>query len=638
MSAKNSFAHLFYSVLTLAVLISAPANTSAQEITQPTTADLEAFVDPLMAEQMEKHKATGVVIAVVKDGEIQLAKGYGWADAAAKTPMTGDATLVRPGSISKLFTGIAVMQLVEEGKLDLDRDVNAYIDFAIPMPPGGVPVTLRRLMTHRAGFEEQVKDLIGAGPQAPALGERLKSQIPRRLFPGGDISAYSNYGAALAGYVVERVSGEKFEDYVTRRIMTPLGMARSTFAQPPPPDLIAMTARGHRDAATPYDFFEMIPLPPAGALSATAQDMGRFMIALLQAQGGAELPGDLAGPMRAMLAPQLSVGSGRMGYFAYETNVNHRTFMSHNGGTIAFSSVLLLHPESNTGLFMSTNCLVGARAMGPVIEKVVERYVPADETPASDAGAPAAAEVAGVYQTTRRSDASFMRFMALAGQIRFNPNAEGGIRGSDVFGIRTFIPDLKQIAPYAYQGPKGGKISFQRDELSGQWLANLGGPIQTMERVKWTEDARLVAPPLNVALLTLILTLLGWPMAAAWRRYKGRAFGATPPDRRDHLLARAVLLAYAAAVGAWIAFVGPAAGNDISVFSAANDGKLIMAYAVSWLAVVLTPLALWTAVRFWRDGVGGRWTRIHHSLLAFSALALAYVFVAYGLAGTTLNY
>jgi len=624
--------------LFVALMIALPATTAAQDITEPLAEDLEAFIDPLMAEQMDKHRATGLVIAVVKNGEIRLAKGYGLADASAKTPLTGDATLVRPGSISKLFVGIAVMQMAEAGKLDLDRDVNTYIDFAIPTPPGGVPVTLRRLMTHRAGFEEQVKDLIGSGAQAPPLGERLKSNIPRRLFPGGDVSAYSNYGAALAGYIVERVSGEKFEYYVEQHILAPLSMTRSTFAQPPPPDLGAMMARGHRNADTPYDFFEMISLPPAGALSATAQDMGRFMIALLQAQDGAELSGGLAGPMRAVLTEQLSVPAGRMGFFAYESNVNHRAFIGHDGGTIAFVSTMLLHPPSNTGIFLSANSFAGARAMGPVIEKFVERYVPADDAPAANPGAPTAAEVAGVYQTTRRSDATFMRFMALAGQFRFSPNAEGGLRGSDAFGIRTLVPNLSQVEPYLFVGPKGGKISFRRDADTGRWFSDSLGPIQVRERAAWHEDARLIAPSLNVALLTLIFTLVGWPIAAAWRRYKGRSFGALAADRRDHLLSRIALLAYAAAFGAWIAFAGPAAGNDISVLSAVNDGKLMAAYIVSWLAVALSPLALWTAVRFWRDSVGGRWTRIHHSLLAFSALTLAYVFVAYGLAGTTLNY
>src|SRR5882672_2940415 len=116
-------------------------------------------IDPLMTEWIGTHKGPGAAVVVVTRDTQVFAKGYGLADIAAKNPFTADTTLVRPGSISKLFTAIAVMQLVEAGKLDLDRDVNGYLDFPIPTPEGGVPVTLRRLLTHRAGFEDHVKGL-----------------------------------------------------------------------------------------------------------------------------------------------------------------------------------------------------------------------------------------------------------------------------------------------------------------------------------------------------------------------------------------------------------------------------------------------------------------------------------------------
>ena len=192
------------------------------------TADaLGSVVDPQMAAWIGKHKGPGAVVVVVTRDATVFAEGYGFADIEAKKPFTADVTLVRPGSISKLFTGIAVMQLVDQGKLDLDRDVNFYIDFAIPTPDGGVPVTLRRLLTHRAGFEEHFKGLFSRD----------------RLFPNGDIEAYSNYGFALAGYIVERVSGEPYASYIQGHILDPLGMSHSTFRQPLPDDLAPLMAR-----------------------------------------------------------------------------------------------------------------------------------------------------------------------------------------------------------------------------------------------------------------------------------------------------------------------------------------------------------------------------------------------------------
>ena len=189
---------------------SANPNFGRQEaavVHELSTADLEAFLDPLIKDQLARLKFAGAVVVMVKDDGILFARGYGYADVENKRPMTADATLVRPGSISKLFTGIAVMQLVEQGKLDLDRDVNDYLDFHVPTPTGGVPVTLRRLMTHRAGFEEHVKGLFSADRVPEPLGHWLMRSLPRRLFPGGDVPAYSNYGLALAGYIVERAAG-----------------------------------------------------------------------------------------------------------------------------------------------------------------------------------------------------------------------------------------------------------------------------------------------------------------------------------------------------------------------------------------------------------------------------------------------
>jgi CubicO group peptidase (beta-lactamase class C family) len=176
-------------VLTSQSVFAQPAATRA--VHEITDADLAAFIGPLIEVQLTRLKIAGAVVVVVKNGSTLFARGYGYADVESRRPMTADKTLVRPGSISKLFTGIAVMQLVEQGKLDLDRDVNDYLDFHIPTPDGGVPVTLRRLMTHRAGFEEHAKDLFSANREPEPLGPWLARSLPRRLYPAGDVPAYS---------------------------------------------------------------------------------------------------------------------------------------------------------------------------------------------------------------------------------------------------------------------------------------------------------------------------------------------------------------------------------------------------------------------------------------------------------------
>jgi CubicO group peptidase (beta-lactamase class C family) len=192
--------------------------------------DLEAWLDGRVPYALQAGGIAGAVIVVVKDGSVLLQKGYGLADVAKKRPMDPEQTMVRIGSTTKLFTWTAVMQLVEQGKLDLDRDVNDYLDFTIPHDFGR-PVTLRDLMNHRGGFEEGLKDILRTDPHGlPSTESYLKEHRRPMLFAPGSVPAYSNYGAALAGYIVERVSGERYERYVEHHILDPLGMTHTTGA------------------------------------------------------------------------------------------------------------------------------------------------------------------------------------------------------------------------------------------------------------------------------------------------------------------------------------------------------------------------------------------------------------------------
>ncbi|HXT48728.1 MAG TPA: serine hydrolase domain-containing protein, partial [Gemmatimonadaceae bacterium] len=188
---------------------------------QLTREDLEAFMDGIAPTQLAKGDVAGMVVAVVKDGKVLFAKGYGYSDVARKKPVSVDSTLFRIGSISKTLTWTAVMQLVEEGKIDLNRDVNGYIDFKIPAP-FGKPVTMANLMTHTPGFEEVLKELfVTDTANITPLKSWLPNHLPTQIYEPGTTPAYSNYGATLAGYIVERVSGEPFTDYIARHILMP---------------------------------------------------------------------------------------------------------------------------------------------------------------------------------------------------------------------------------------------------------------------------------------------------------------------------------------------------------------------------------------------------------------------------------
>ena len=220
----------------------------------PTTVEeMEAFVDGFMNSQMKAGPVAGAAVVVVKDGQVFFQKGYGYEDAQKRVPVDPAQTLFRPGSVSKLFTWTSVMQLVEQGKLDLDADVNTYLkDFKVAstFPQ---PVKLRNIMTHTAGFEDgavgylfagKVEDLLPLGKWV-AAHEPTRVRPPTTDFSDGTGASYSNWATALAGHIVEVVSGQSFDDYVAQHIFQPLGMERSTFGEPLPESLAPRMSGGY---------------------------------------------------------------------------------------------------------------------------------------------------------------------------------------------------------------------------------------------------------------------------------------------------------------------------------------------------------------------------------------------------------
>ena len=273
-------------ILIIGILLSSTTPVSAQSVKNGPNDPIEvsSFIDGVMATSMRNNHVPGAVVVVVKEGEVFFAKGYGYADLENKIPVDPATTLFRPGSVSKLFTWTAIMQLVEEGKLDLDKDVNTYLDFEIP-DTFSEPITLRNILTHTAGFEDIGNGLFKIDETlVSSLETYVKEYQPARVFPPGTTGAYSNYGSALSGYIVERITGMAFEDYIAENILRPLGMNHSTFEQPLPPSLIDDMAEGYNHVNAEYikASFEFVVGNPAGALSATGLDMANFMIAHLQ--------------------------------------------------------------------------------------------------------------------------------------------------------------------------------------------------------------------------------------------------------------------------------------------------------------------------------------------------------------------
>ncbi len=333
-----------------------------------------------MPQQLEQADIAGATVAIVKDGQLLFSRGYGYSDYEKKVPVSAENTLFRPGSVSKLFTWTSVMQLVEQGKLDLDRDVNDYLDFKMPAT-FGKPTTLRDIMTHRSGLEETIKDLfVGSEKDLRPIAQYLPAHLPNQIFPPGTIPAYSNYATTVAAYIVQRVSGQLFEDYVEQHIFQPLNMTHATFRQPLPENLKPFMSNGYSRASQGAKPFENVEVAPAGSLSASAESMSHFMIAHLQNghYGNVQiLKPETAVQMHARQDGwPATMNAQALGF--YEESRNGHRIIGHAGDTEYFHSDLHLILDANVGFFVSYNS-AGRDDVSPrevLFQKFLNRYFP----------------------------------------------------------------------------------------------------------------------------------------------------------------------------------------------------------------------------------------------------------------------
>ena len=555
--------------------------------------------------QLERDDIAGATIAIVKDGKLLFAKGYGYADYEKKKPVSADETLFRPGSVSKLFTWTAVMQLVEQGKLDLDRDVNAYLDFKIP-DAFGQPITLKNLLAHTPGFEEQVKDLFTIGSESPNLGTYLKTHIPARIYPPGTVPAYSNYGASLAGYIVERVSGRPFNDYVEENIFKPLGMDHSTFRQPLPTTLAPSMSNGYQLASDEPKPFEVVVPFPAGSLSSTSADMARFMIAHLQngQLGDARiLRPDTAQLMHSRLFA-LDQAANAMAYGFYEESKNGHRIIGHGGDTLYFHSDLHLIPDAGVGFFVSHNSLGGGKELPRTAlwTMFLDRYFTytAPATPTVPSAKEDANAVSGSYVLSRRSENSFLTVATLIEQLNVSPVEDGIIEVDQLTGPNGKPKRWRAVSSMTFLETNGtDKLIFKPDQ-AGRMQMILPYPFFIGQRVGLFEHTKILLLVLGISLLLMLLTIVLWPIAWCVRRHYGHKLELTPTERRLRLAVRIVfvlVLFFMAAMTGLVVY----GSKHIEFFSDSGNTWFHLAQVIGLLGAVGTLLVIFNAIQSWRN-------------------------------------
>jgi CubicO group peptidase (beta-lactamase class C family) len=464
------------------------------------SASLVHLLDSLIVPGLANYHIPGMVIAIVHDSDIVLAKGYGYADIERKIPFSPDSTVIRIASVSKLFTGTAVMQLVEQGRVDMHQDIDTYLTrFKIENWPGK-PVTLHGLLTHTAGFDDRTigKSAWTQETQIP-LGDFLATRLPRRICPPGEVYTYSNFSNALAGFVVEEVSHEDYASYVRRNILEPLGMTESDYRLRP--DLRPLLAQCYSHEGPGFELqpFDFINDYPGGQMLSTASDMARFMIAHLQL-------GRYAGKRIISEASAVAMHSVQFkhrmelehgaGYSFGVLPARSQTILMHDGGYTGVGSRLCLCPESHFGFFVACNIMDGS-LLDEVSRELLDLLIPPaprDTTkyplsslPQYDANV---AEFEGTYRYSRYPHSSFEKTGVLIGlegqEMTIGGNGEGMILMATFGGSpRRMI----QIQPCLFMSIDDKYFCAFRRDASGKITHLFTNGTSAFEKISWYETA-----------------------------------------------------------------------------------------------------------------------------------------------------
>ena len=625
----------------------APVTPPDQGARPLTAEDVNSWLDGFIPYAIARGDIPGGVVVVVKDGQVLTERGYGYSNVAKKTKVDPKNTLFRPGSISKLFTWTALMQQVEQGKVDLNADVNKYIDFKIP-PYQGKPITVLNLMTHTPGFEEQVKDLITLGEKTQVPYDTLlKRWVPARIYAPGTTPAYSNYGASLAGYIVQRTSGEPFDAYLEHHIFGPLGMQHSTFQQPLPANLKPLMAEGYQPGKDKPYGYEYVNAAPAGALAATGDDMGKFMIAHLQNgqyNGQSILKPQTAQLMHSRANSPFAAGDG-MAHGFYETNINGLHVIAHGGDTVAFHSDLHLFLDKNVGIFVSFNSPGKEGTAQPLRDTIfsnfADRYFP--EAPNSVKADPNnakedAKKLAGVYSTTRGSTTNFLAIADLIGQAKVGVDGDGNPLIDAAKGLNGHPRKWIHVGPMTWRDADGHDL-LTANVADGKAVRLSWGelaPIIDFDRTPGYRSSAWILPLLYCSLAVLLLTGLLWPTRALVRRkYKGE-FGREGRELWAYRSSRIAAWAILAVLLGWVIAIQALFG-DLGNEASMNAILILLQLLSIVVWVGGFAVMLWYAYTVWRNR--WRWPgKVWSILLVIAAGMVLYVGLVFKLVALTTNY
>jgi len=603
----------------------------------PNLAGIGSLIDQTVTAQLAEDKIPGAAVVVVSGGRTVYAQGYGVSDVATGAAVDPVRTEFFTGSIAKVFTATAVAQLIREGKLDPHADVNTYLKgFQVTDAFPGHPVTVENLLTHTAGFDDDPVGVAVSDPKhVPPLGPYLADHEPSRVRPPGTLAAYDNYGAALAGYLVECVSGEPFAQYMQDHLFGPLQMDASTFLQPHPPAIEANLAKGYRPEGGGWtaENGQYGGWSPTGAGAvATATDVAKFMMAQLakDPELGAGVA-DLVQRQHFTMDPRLP----GMAYFFEERPRDGQRVLFKDGDVPGFHSDMALLPDSGIGVYVVYN---GDGTDGSaswdgktLINQIVDAAFPASAATAA-ASAPAPVKdpkldsYTGSYRSDRISRGAVTRVAGLVSYVTVTENPDGtlttnGLSPDPKTGDQRWIP-----VGHGEFAEKGGQDRLVFDGRGH--LATTMDPTVAYYRLAWYNSPKLHLPMLYGGAGILATGLLAFPILALVRRFRG-----LPPQSRWARNARIL---------AWVSGV-LATGFVIELLTMTGDSNafteqvMLGSSSLTLLVAMNTLLALCTVgliagsaaawrLRWW-EPIG----RIAYSLTAVGAVSFLIVAFTYNL-------
>ena len=586
---------------------------------------LEAFVDGVIESQMEEKHVAGVTVAIVFEDDLILAKGYGYADVENKITVDPYKTLFRIQSVTKLFTWTALMQLYEQGKVDLDTDVNQYLKTLKIPDTFPQPITIKHLMAHTSGLDELI--VIGSGRKDAdsvlPLREALAKDFPERVRPPGEVSSYSNHGTKLAGLIIEDVSGLTWEDYVQKNILDPLQMINATPYQPVPERIISNRSKGYKWKAGKFEDaapFQSGSSSPAGGMNASAVAMAQFMRAhlnqgqlgearILEQATAAKMHSKLFGPYE---------GLNSMLYGFQEYSRNGVFMLGHGGDGNDFHSALVLVPDAKLGLFISTNSKSGTQVRDALTKAFFDRYFPYEDELIPLENGSDLSQFVGHYALYRHTKSTLVKLN------RLNLTASVTANKDNQLVVRSITVDPSywvEVAPKLFQNvDDGSKLTFNKDE-NGTPRMFIGSVLVSGYKLSVTDTPVFQGTVLALSLLIFLYALIAWPV---------QRFSCTITMSKS--LKRNRMTGWSLSLCTFITLIGFTATISESVVSGYSFGVKFFLY-LAYVIVLLTIahlLFLWPLLR---DKSLGIVVKAYHICLGLAGVGICWIYNYWNLIG-----